>query len=228
MLKTSLLDNTDSPSQTNPWSPSSAFVNLGSLQNVISLAEKTGHLQRGTEINEDIKRRASVGSPSIQMITLLRDITKIGHALDKVNRELQKLLRDAETQDVTNLDLLATRAHRLEQLSLHLSAVIDKKDDLIARLQQPFVGEFLEMDSQYHFPASATLPKIASYLATLPDHLDNITWANKFSLKDGQLENVLSSIESSFVDLQNYFRALTKGRKAMEKLQKTLPGKLSL
>ncbi|KXJ14140.1 HAUS augmin-like complex subunit 2 [Exaiptasia diaphana] len=186
MLKTSLLETTDSPSRSNPWSPSSSFVKLGSLQNVISLAEKTGHLR-------------------------------------KVNREIQKLLRHAETQDVTNIDILATRAHKLEKISLHLSSVIDKKDDLIARLQQPFVGEYLMMDSQYHSSASSSLPMIASQLAALPDHLDDLTWANNFTLKDGQLENILSSIESSFIDLQNYFRALTKSRKIMGQLtlQKT-------
>lgn len=46
MLRPSLLENPESPMRSNPWSPSSTFVDVGSLQRVISLAERTGHLER--------------------------------------------------------------------------------------------------------------------------------------------------------------------------------------
>ncbi|XP_031571864.1 AUGMIN subunit 2-like [Actinia tenebrosa] len=219
MLRSSLLENPESPLRSNPWSSSSTFVDVGSLQRVISLAERTGHLERRSDETEEITRRASLTSTSIQMITILKDITKLGHALNKVNRELQNLIRNAETQDVTDIDTLGQRAHKLEKMASHLSSIVEKKDDLIARLQQPFIGEYLEMDSAYHYSVSSSLPRIATCLATLPEHLENLEWAKRFSLTDGQLENVLVGIEASFADLQNHFRAVIKGRKAMEKLQ---------
>lgn len=43
-----------------------------------------------------------------------------------------------------------SRCHQLEQISGQLSAIIEKKDELISRLQQPFVGEFLEIDAAHH------------------------------------------------------------------------------
>lgn len=42
------------------------------------------------------------------------------------------------------------RCHQLEQMSMQLSAIIESKDELISRLQQPFVGEFLEIDAVHH------------------------------------------------------------------------------
>ena len=30
----------------NPWSPSSAYIQVGSLQNILAFAEKSGHLDR--------------------------------------------------------------------------------------------------------------------------------------------------------------------------------------
>ena len=43
-----------------------------------------------------------------------------------------------------------SRCHQLDQIAVQLSAIIEKKDELISRLQQPFVGEFLEIDAAHH------------------------------------------------------------------------------
>ena len=43
-----------------------------------------------------------------------------------------------------------SKCQQLEQISSQLSAIIETKDELISRLQQPFVGEFLEIDAAHH------------------------------------------------------------------------------
>jgi hypothetical protein len=37
----------------------------------------------------------------------------------------------------------------MEELSLHFSAIVDKKEELIKRLQQPFVGDYISVDADY-------------------------------------------------------------------------------
>jgi hypothetical protein len=37
----------------------------------------------------------------------------------------------------------------MEELSLHFSAIVDKKEELIKRLQQPFVGDYISIDADY-------------------------------------------------------------------------------
>lgn len=44
MFRSSFVEDT-----SNPWSPSSTYINVGSLQNIVNLAEKTGHIDRVSE-----------------------------------------------------------------------------------------------------------------------------------------------------------------------------------
>ena len=37
----------------------------------------------------------------------------------------------------------------MEELSLHFSAIVDNKEELIKRLQQPFVGDYISIDANY-------------------------------------------------------------------------------
>ena len=41
MLRSSIVEET-----ANPWSPSSTYINVGSLQNILTFAEKSGHIDR--------------------------------------------------------------------------------------------------------------------------------------------------------------------------------------
>ncbi|CAH3143610.1 unnamed protein product [Porites lobata] len=215
MFRSSFVDE-----NSNPWSSSSTYIHVGSLQNILKFAEKSGHIDRKNSNFEEIKRKVETTSPSVILITLLREITRLGKALDKVNLEIQCHLKEAETKDITHVDILGQRCHHLEQISGQLSAIIEKKDELISRLQQPFVGEFLEIDAAHHKNTAEILPMISSNLASFPVLLENITWIRNFSLADGQLLGVLSSIESSFAEIQSFYQALCQSRKLMAQLGK--------
>jgi len=214
MLRSSFVEET-----ANPWSPSSTYINVGSLQNILTFAEKSGHIERRDVNIEEIRRKVDTSSPSVALIRLLREITRLGKALDKVNLEIECHLKEAETKDITHVDILGSRCHQLEQISGQLSAIIEKKDELISRLQQPFVGEFLEIDAAHHKNTVEVLPMISSDLASFPTVLENIAWIRNFSLADGQLLSVLSSIESSFAEIQSFYQAMCQSRNLMSHLE---------
>ena len=56
---------------------------------------------------------------------------------------------EQETKDLTDPSILDEKTKRMEELSLHFSAIVDKKEDLIKRLQQPFVGDYISIDADY-------------------------------------------------------------------------------
>lgn len=158
-------------------------------------------------------------SPSVALIRLLREITRLGKALDKVNIEIQSHLKEAETKDITHVDVMGQRCQQIDNISSQLSVIIEKKDELLSRLQQPLVGEFLEIDAAHHKNTAEVFPMIASNLASFPTLLENIAWIRKFSLADGQLLGVLSSIESMFAEIQSFYQALCQSRSLMSCLQ---------
>ena len=49
MWHSSFVDET-----ANPWSPSSTYINVGSLQNILTFAEKSGHIDRVGIVPKDI------------------------------------------------------------------------------------------------------------------------------------------------------------------------------
>lgn len=158
-------------------------------------------------------------SPSVALIRLLREITRLGKALDKVNIEIQSHLKEAETKDITHVDVMGQRCQQIDNISSQLSVIIEKKDELLSRLQQPLVGEFLEIDAAHHKNTAEVFPMIASNLASFPTLLENIAWIRNFSLADGQLLGVLSSIESMFAEIQSFYQALCQSRSLMSCLQ---------
>lgn len=214
MLRSSFVEET-----ANPWSPSSAYIQVGSLQNILSFAEKSGHLDRRTVKTEEIMGTVDKISPSVALIRLLREITRLGKALDKVNIEIQSHLKEAETKDITHVDVMGQRCQQIDNISSQLSVIIEKKDELLSRLQQPLVGEFLEIDAAHHRNTAEVFPMIASNLASFPTLLENIAWIRNFSLADGQLLGVLSSIESMFAEIQSFYQALCQSRSLMSCLQ---------
>lgn len=214
MLRSSFVEET-----ANPWSPSSAYIQVGSLQNILSFAEKSGHLDRRTVKTEEIMGTVHKISPSVALIRLLREITRLGKALDKVNIEIQSHLKEAETKDITHVDVMGQRCQQIDNISSQLSVIIEKKDELLSRLQQPLVGEFLEIDAAHHKNTAEVFPMIASNLASFPTLLENIAWIRNFSLADGQLLGVLSSIESMFAEIQSFYQALCQSRSLMSCLQ---------
>lgn len=189
-----------------------------SLTNRFDLFCSLFYEQKNVNI-EGIRRKVAMTSPSVSLIRLLREISRLGKALDKVNLEIQCHLKEAETRDVTHVDILGSKCQQLEQLSNQLSVIIGTKDELISRLQQPFVGEYLEIDAAHHKSTAEVLPMIASNLANFPTLLENMTWIKNFSLADGQLLTVLTHIESSFAEIQSFYQALCQGRNLMSQLQ---------
>lgn len=203
----------------NPWSPSSAYIQVGSLQNILVFAEKSGHIDKRAANTDEIRRRVDTISPSVILIRLLRDITRLGKALDKVNLEIQSHLKEAETKDITHVDILGKRCQQLDHISTQLSTIIEKKDDLLSRLQQPLVGEFLEIDAAHHKNTAEIFPMISSNLAGFPKLLENMTWIRNFPMADGQLVGILSSVESSFAEIQSFYQAFCQSRSLMSHLQ---------
>ena len=42
------------------------------------------------------------------------------------------------------------RISKIKSLNSHIESIIDNKNQLIQRLQQPFQGDFIKLEAQYH------------------------------------------------------------------------------
>ncbi|XP_025111548.1 uncharacterized protein LOC112574583 [Pomacea canaliculata] len=186
----------------NPWSNEDPFTT--SLRNVISLAERMGYTKHGEEA--DRIRSCVAELPSIKHIKLQREITKQKKELEKINLEIFKRMQDFETRDMTHLDIIEKRTEKLKELNDHLQSVITHRDFFLTKLQQPFTGDFIRLESAFHKHASELFVQLAPVLSSLSSHVDDLIWLRQHDFADGVVDNHLLELSSALASLQTRFQ----------------------
>ncbi|XP_071129227.1 HAUS augmin-like complex subunit 2 [Mytilus edulis] len=201
-------------SSENPWSATGST--LAPLTNALKIAENTGHIRKRIgfdvhQLQDDYHHKL----PSLKLISQLKSLSKMRKEHYKINLEVQARMQDKETSDLTHLKVLGEKIDKVQSLNSHMQSIIDSKAQLLTRLQQPYVGEFIKLEAQYHRYASEFLPEIAPLLADLSTHLDNISWMKFLNLPDSKMDNMLTELGSTLASLQTTFQSLCQMRNSM-------------
>ncbi|KAL4240647.1 hypothetical protein ACF0H5_001438 [Mactra antiquata] len=203
----------------NPWS--SQDKSLTGLKRALLLGVQTGHIASRQEFEDNgIDTETQSLLPSMKLIQVLKKMARARAELNKINLEIQCRMQDKETRDVTHLDILEKRIEKIKQLNSHIESVIDDKDQLIQRLQQPFQGEYLKLEAQYHRFACEVFQKITPLLGELSTNLENITWAKSLSFNDGRLDALISELYSTLNAMQTSFQSLCQIQQSVGQLHK--------
>ncbi|XP_038069098.1 AUGMIN subunit 2-like [Patiria miniata] len=203
---------------SNPWI--SEDRTTAAVCSAIRLAERSGHLKtRRDEALAEMVQSLQATSPSLHLMKQLKEMTAKGQQLDKTTTEIQCRLMDKETRDITHLGILESKISQLDLLSSHLQAVVQSKDHLINRLQQPFVGDYLKIEATYHRHVKELFPLVASCLAELSSNLETIQWTSGFDMKDGKMDGALTAISTSLAHLQTSFQTICQLRNTLDNFE---------
>ncbi|XP_022080321.1 AUGMIN subunit 2-like isoform X2 [Acanthaster planci] len=210
----------------NPWI--SEDRTTAAVCSAIRLAEQSGHLKtRRDEVLSEMVQSLHNTSPSLRLIQQLKEMTAKGQQLDKINMEIQSRLMDKETRDIMHLGILESKISQLDSLSSHLQAIVQSKDHLINRLQQPFVGDYLKIEAAFHMYVKELFPLAASCLAELSSNLQTIQWASGFDTKDGKMDKALMAISASLAHLQTSFQTICQLRNTLDNLESQASGQVT-
>ncbi|XP_046372593.2 HAUS augmin-like complex subunit 2 isoform X1 [Haliotis rufescens] len=202
----------------NPWS-SSDKTTLA-LRNVLFLAEKTGHTRKRRGYEKGPSEEDQQELPSLKLIALQREITKKKRELQKVNLELQCRVQDKETADITHIDILKNKVEKIQKLNAHIESIMEKKDQLTGRLQQPFVGDYIKMDAAFHKYASELFPQIAPILGDLNYNLDNINWTKRTNFSEGKMDTLIAQMSNALADMRLQYNALVQMRGSINDIRR--------
>lgn len=207
----------DAQNQANPWISERS---LGSVGNALQCAEEAGVIRKRALLDDqDRVQDAYESFPSLKMIALQRQIQQKQKELDEVNLEIQRRLQDHDTMDVTHVDILDQRIAKVNELSSHLEQVIKNKQELIGRLQQPFVNDYIPVELQYQRYGGELLPKLVPSLARLSTNLENLEWLVNLSSTVGDLGGLVADLTSTVATLQSVVQGVTQVRRVMRHLQ---------
>lgn len=209
----SLNDFDSSAADRNPW----VDEDTRAIENVLLLCQKTGHVTHTLANLPDREEQLSEAQekiPSLRLIVALNEVNAMKKKIYEAELEIQRHRQDKETQDITNLVLLERRVSQLDELNSHFQAIEEHKEKLAARLQQPYVGEFLRIDAAYKKYASDVIPRLVPILSDLSRQLGDFDSLSKEKndFTDGQLENLLGEVTQCLSSLQTTLRGLMTRR----------------
>ncbi|KAI0228435.1 hypothetical protein LSAT2_021109 [Lamellibrachia satsuma] len=199
--------------ERNPW----VDEDTRAIDNVLLLCQKTGHVTHtlaNLPDREEQLKEAQEKIPSLRLIVALSDVNAMKKKIYEAELEIQRHRQDKETKDITDLVLLERRMTQLDKLNSHFQAIDEHKEKLAARLQQPYVGEFLRIDASYKKYASDVIPRLVPILSDLSKQLSDFDSLSKEKndFTDGQLENLLGEVTQCLSSLQTTLRGLVTRR----------------
>lgn len=207
----------DTQNQANPWISDKSF---GSVGHALQCAEEIGVIRKGALLDDEERVQDAYESlASLKMIALQRQIRQKQKELDEVNLEIQRRLLDRDTRDITHVNILEQRIAKVNELNSHLEQVISNKQQLMVRLQQPFVNDYLPVELQYQRYGSELLPKLVPSLSGLSTNLENIEWLMNLNSTVGDLGGLLADLSSTLATLQSVVQSIMQVRGVVRQMK---------
>ncbi|CAG8547126.1 16675_t:CDS:10 [Acaulospora morrowiae] len=192
--------------------------NSSSLKKVLEMAEKIGY------VNEDGPFSSKTES-SIQLVDLLSEILSLRDQSEKIREELTKI-KDFQTSfDLVNECELEKKIKIFADFSKHVESIISNKQTLLMRLRDPFVGEHINIEPEYHKDFVELFPLIAQSIASLPHDLESIQWFECHDIANETIDSQISEISSLIAMFGNYSDCLDRVRMALKDIQSITKGK---
>lgn len=197
-------------SGVNPWNLPPGYISFGCMSNCTDVGKR--FFQRVPS-----KEACNEHHSSLVTIKLLREISQLNKEQDEVSLGITLRETNRDFKDVTHSDVLDYLIAIVEHISKYLQQVIELREQIVDRLHKPFVGDFIQVSSDYHKTVCECLPLIADELAHFSNSLANIQWMYKFNIQDSTLSSNIELVANSLSRLQNYFQAVDKSREIMQK-----------
>ncbi|PIK47215.1 hypothetical protein BSL78_15903 [Apostichopus japonicus] len=200
---------------SNPWA--SEEPQTQALSNILRFAKGYGY-KCDTDVGESKGLQQQLGSQaaSLQMIDRLRQKTDQMKEINSISSSIQKRLMDKETRDITHQDILESKISTISSLNGHLQTILEKKQELTTRLQQPVIGDNLRVEAAYHDHVRELFPMITVHLARLNQNLETIQWSHDFKQTDDQLEESLNGIAGKLAQIQTGLQDIAQLRSTLQ------------
>jgi len=92
----------------------------------------------------------------------------------QLRHEIEVTRDAAERRDVTSTGELTRRTAALDELASHAAAVTAHKGALVRRLRDPYLGDCVDLEPEYHEPLAGLFRCAVEGVNALPRHLRNL------------------------------------------------------
>ncbi|OIV91381.1 hypothetical protein TanjilG_01999 [Lupinus angustifolius] len=158
------------------------------------------------------------------LIRVLRELTSVQRKIADLQVELQGRKDDKNVAHLTHVSEMEKKIQTLARITTILKDVIQNKDRIIARLQQPYSLDCIPVEAEYQKQFSELLMKAASDYGALTASVADFQWSQNFKEPPSVWGEMLRPIPVALASCTRLFEAMSATRESFAALQKLRVG----
>nr|GEY49077.1 augmin subunit 2-like [Tanacetum cinerariifolium]GEZ22185.1 augmin subunit 2-like [Tanacetum cinerariifolium] len=202
------------------WVGRKPLRRLGGMSDALSIASDLGYTVAPLPSQEDLQNLSAGGEKGDDLIRVLRELTCVQRKIADLQVELQGRKEDKNVAHLTHVSEMEKKIETLARITTILKDVIQNKDRIIARLQQPYSLDCIPVEAEYQKQFSELLMKAASDYGLLTSSVADFQWTQNFKEPPSVWGEMLRPIPVALASCTRFFEAMTAMRESFATLQK--------
>ncbi|KAG2327784.1 hypothetical protein Bca52824_010512 [Brassica carinata] len=196
------------------WVGKKPIRRIGGLSDALSIASDLGYAVAPPPSQEELQSLASSngGERGDDLIRVLRELSSVQRKIADLQVELQGRKDD---KNVAHLIHVSEMQKKIETLS----RIIQNKDRIIARLQQPYSLDCIPVEAEYQKQFSELLMRAASDYGALTASVSDFQWSQNFKEPPSVWGEMLRPIPVALASCTRFFEAMSAMRESFATLQ---------
>ncbi|KAE8730515.1 small ubiquitin-related modifier 2-like [Hibiscus syriacus] len=202
------------------WVGKKPLRRIGGMSDALSIAADLGFSVSPPPSQEDVQNLSSAtGEKGDDLIKVLRELTSVQRKIADLQVELQGRKDDKNVAHLTHVSEMEKKCETLARITTILKDVIQNKDRIIARLQQPYSLDCIPVEAEYQKQFSELLMKAASDYGALTAAVTDFQWSQNFKEPPSVWGEMLRPIPVALASCTRFFEAMSATRESFATLQ---------
>ncbi|XVF71844.1 hypothetical protein PTKIN_Ptkin12aG0071900 [Pterospermum kingtungense] len=202
------------------WVGKKPLRRIGGMSDALSIASDLGFSVPPPLSQEEVQNLSSTnGEKGDDLIRVLRELTNVQRKIADLQVELQGRKDDKNVAHLTHVSEMEKKCETLARITTILKDVIQNKDRIIARLQQPYSLDCIPVEAEYQKQFSELLMKAASDYGALTTSVTDFQWSQNFKESPSVWGEMLRPIPVALASCTRFFEAMSAMRESFATLQ---------
>ncbi|KAL6136955.1 hypothetical protein ACLB2K_062250 [Fragaria x ananassa] len=209
----------------NTWVGKKPLRRIGGMSDALSIASDLGFSVAAAPTPEELQNwSSSTGEKGDDLIRVLRELASVQRKIADLQVELQGRKDDKNVSHLTHVSEMEKKRETLSRITTILKDVIQNKDRIIARLQQPYSLDCIPVEAEYQKQFSELLMKAASDYGALTASVADFQWSQTFKEPPSVWGEMLRPIPVALASCTRFFEAMSAMRESFATLQQLRVG----
>ncbi|GLT94065.1 hypothetical protein SLE2022_118260 [Rubroshorea leprosula] len=200
------------------WVGKKPLRRIGGMSDALSIAADLGFSVPPPSSQEELQNLYT-GEKGDDLIKVLRELTTVQRKIADLQVELQGRKDDKNVAHLTHVSEMEKKCETLARITTILKDVIQNKDRIIARLQQPYSLDCIPVEAEYQKQFSELLMKAASDYGALTASVADFQWSQNFKESPSVWGEMLRPIPVALASCTRFFEAMSAMRESFATLQ---------